>query len=177
MSLFATLSAAPPAVQIHLLFAFPSLVIGTLVLFWLRPGPWHKRFGYVWVVSMAGLATSGFFIHSDFKIIGPIGPLQAFSVLTLWTLYNGIRCARTGNIAAHRASFEGLWFGGIGLTVLLNFLPGRTMNRAVLGDHGEHGVWVVAVGVPLLVAFYLNRNRDFFFRRGRVSLQNDGISP
>ncbi len=150
------------AIRLHLLFAIPSVLVGTLVLFWLPPGPWHRRMGYVWVVSMAGLALTGFFIPSVIRIVGPVGPLHVFSVMALWSLWRGIVLARAGDIAGHRAAFEGLWFGGIGVAGLLNFIPGRTLNRGLLGAHWEQGWWVIAAGCVALGVIWARRNPNAF---------------
>lgn len=157
MSFAATLDPAP-AVLLHLGFVTPAVVLGTVVLFCLSPGRWHRRLGRVWVGCMAGVAVTGFFIPGTISLLGPIGPLHLFSALTLWTLWRGIRAARAGQVAVHRAAFEGLWFGGIGLAGLMNFIPGRTVNRALLGQYWEQGWWVIGIGVVLLGLVWLRRH-------------------
>ncbi|MHA7888725.1 DUF2306 domain-containing protein [Roseicyclus sp.] len=165
---FDPILTAPFTIQLHLAFAAPSVVIGTFVLFWLRPGRWHTRLGYAWVTSMAGLALTGFLMPGEIRLIGPVGPLHLFSALTLWSLWTGIGHARAGNIAAHRATFEGLWFGGIGGAGLLNFIPGRTVNRALLGAHWEQGWWVIALGALVLAALWARRNLPALRNVGRT---------
>lgn len=155
----ASILDAPPAILAHLAFAVPSVVLGTVVLFWLSPGRWHRRLGRVWVGCMAGVAVTGFFIPSAIGILGPIGPLHLFSALTLWTLWRGVTAARAGKIAVHRAAFEALWFGGIGVPGLLNFIPGRTLNRALLGPNLDQGWWVIGIGAVVLALLWLRRNR------------------
>jgi uncharacterized membrane protein len=146
------------AVQLHIAFALPSVALGPVVLFWLRPGMWHKRLGYAWVIAMAGLALSGFFIPSALGWLEWFGPLHLFSVLTLWSLWHGIALARAGNYRGHRAAFEALWFGGNGVAGLLNFIPGRTMNRAVLGPFADQGWLVIALGAAPLFPVWVKRN-------------------
>ena len=156
---FSVILDAPPVVMLHLGFVMPSVVLGTVVLFCLSPGRWHRRLGRVWVGCMTGVAMTGFFIPSAFGILGPIGPLHLFSALTLWTLWRGVASARAGKIAVHRAAFEALWFGGIGLAGLMNFIPGHTVNRTLLGPYWEQGWWVIGVGVVMLGLVWLRRNR------------------
>lgn len=161
MSLAPILQAGP-VIQLHFFFAMPAVFIGTLVLFWMRSGRWHKRLGHVWVVAMAGLALTGFLIPSEFGILGPVGPLHLFSVITLWSLWHGVAAARAGQYDVHKATFEGLWFGGIGVAGLMNFSPGRTVNRMVLGDHWHQGWWVIAIGGVGLAVLWARRNPGVF---------------
>jgi MYXO-CTERM domain-containing protein len=150
---------AGAAVQLHLVFAVPSVVLGTLVLFLLRPGRWHRRLGHAWVVSMAGLAISGLFIPSEMPLIGPVGWLHIFSAVTLFSLWRGIVLARRGDHESHSLTFEALWFGGIGAAGVMTFIPGRTVNRAVMGSHWEQGWWVVLFGLLGLAALWAWRRR------------------
>ena len=89
---------------------------------------------------------------------GGSGRCICLSALTLWSLWHGIALARAGNFRGHRATLEGLWFGGSGVAGLLTFIPGRTMNRAVLGPCADHGWWVIALGAALLFAVWAKRN-------------------
>jgi len=117
--------------QIHMIAAVPAIVIGPMVLFRRRVDAVHKKLGYVWLTAMMTLAIAGLFIPSNFAFLGYFGPLHGFSLLTIYSVITGVQHARRGNIAAHEATFRGLWFGGIGGAGLMQFIPGRTVHVLV----------------------------------------------
>lgn len=132
--------------QLHMIAAVPAILVGPFVLFRRKVDRRHKVLGYIWLMSMVALAVMGLFIPSEMAILGYFGPLHAFSILTLYSVVMGIRYARMGNIAAHRATLRGLWFGGIGGAGLMQFLPGRTVHQMVFGTVTDAGYIVIAVG-------------------------------
>jgi uncharacterized membrane protein len=136
--------------QIHMIAAVPAIVVGPFVLFRRRVDAWHKRLGYVWLTSMMILAVAGLFIPSSFGFLGFFGPLHLFSLLVIYSIISGVGHARRGNIAAHEATFRGLWFGGIGGAGLMQFLPGRAVHEMVFGAPNDAGYIVIAVGGALL---------------------------
>ena len=150
---------APVEILIHLVFAAVAIVIGPFALFRTRRDRVHKVLGYIWLSAMTGLAISGLFIHSEFPLIWYFGPIHLFSFLALWGVFDGIRLARQGNIAAHQATMKSLWYGAIGVSVLLTFWPGRTLNRVLFGEPSFAGFAVIAVGLVALLALYLHQRR------------------
>ena len=58
------LSDAPLAVQCHIGFALPALVLGPIALLRHRRDLVHRLVGRAWVVAMLGLSLSSFFVHS-----------------------------------------------------------------------------------------------------------------
>ena len=136
--------------QIHMIAAVPAILVGPFVLFRRHVDVWHKRLGYLWLSAMVVLAIAGLFIPSEFAFAGHFGPLHSLSLVTLGSVALGIRHAVVGNIAAHEATLRGLWIGGIGATVLLQFIPGRTVHRMVFGTVTDAGYVVIAVGAVLL---------------------------
>jgi len=102
------LLSAPITIQIHVVAAVASVVLGPLPLYRTRRDQFHKVVGYAWVVAMFTVATTAFFIHS-FAVIGPFSPLHGFALLTFWSLWRGVTLARQGNIHAHKATFRSLF--------------------------------------------------------------------
>ena len=145
------LLSAPLPIQIHAASAMAAIVLGPLPLYRQRRDMVHKVVGYMWVVAMAWAAFSSFFIYS-FAIIGPFSPLHGLAILALWSLWRGISYARADNIPAHRATFRSLYWTGLMIAGLANFLPNRRINEAVFNGHDELGYIVIAVGAGGLLA-------------------------
>ncbi len=146
-------------ILIHLVFATVAIFAGPFALFRTRRDRVHKVLGYIWFSAMTGLAISGLVIHSEFPLIWYFGPIHLLSFLALWGVFEGIRFARQGNIAAHQATMKSLWYGAIGVTGLLTFLPGRTLNRVLFGEPSLAGFAVIAVGLVALLALYLHQRK------------------
>lgn len=136
---------APLQIQIHASAALTAIATGPVALFGRKRGQLHKAFGYVWMAAMLIVATTSFLIHS-FAVIGPFSPLHGFALLTFWSLWTGLRHARAGRIRQHRATFRGLYWFGLLVAGLANFLPGRRINQLVFGGQDELGWIVVGLG-------------------------------
>ena len=146
-------------IQIHVCAALVSVFLGPFVLLRKRRDRVHKVMGYVWVVAMAVVALSSFAI-SEFAVIGPFSPIHGLAVLTLWSLWAGVRHAVQGRIAAHRIVFRNLYWYGLLVAGTLNFLPGRRMNEVVFGGQDTLGLWLIAaVGCAVALRFGLGRRR------------------
>lgn len=150
---------ARPIIQFHIAMAMVSLVLVPWVLWRERRDRLHKVLGYVWVIAMASLAFSSFFIHS-FALIGPFSPIHLLSVVTLVSLWLGIRHARAGRIAAHRATYRNLYYYGLCVAGGLNFLPGRLINKVVLGGV-EAPLLIACVLIVAIVWVRMPRRGDF----------------
>lgn len=148
---------ASPEIQLHIVAALIAIALGPIALY-LRPGGRvHKTIGYAWVTAMAVLALSSFAIHG-FALIGPFSPLHGLALFTLWSLWQAVRHARAGRIAAHQQVLRNLYWFGVMVAGLFNFLPGRAINRALLPANPELGYVVIALGLGI-AAVYLLRNR------------------
>lgn len=140
-------------IQLHLVCAIFALGLGPVAIWRKRRDRIHKISGYAWVVAMLGLATTGLMIPAfGFAIIGTLGPIHAFSFLTYWSIWTGMRAIFRKDIRTHEAAMKGLYYQGLLIAGLVNFVPGRRINRAVLGEHWEMGWAVIAVGAVGLVA-------------------------
>ena len=142
---------APGVIQFHVVGAMIALIVGPFVLFRRRRDGWHRKLGYVWTVSMALVAVSGLMIPSGAPWIGPFGPIHTLSLVTLWGIGEGLYHVYRRDFAKHRAAMQSVWFGAAGIAGVLTFLPGRLVNRAVLGGSDLLGYGVVVLGLAVLL--------------------------
>lgn len=151
------LLTAPPHIQIHAFAALLAVVLGPYAILRRRRDRLHRVAGYVWVGAMATVALSSFTIWS-FGMIGPFSLIHLLSILALWSLWTGMRAVFRGDIAAHRAAMEGLYWRGLLVAGVFNFLPGRTLNRMVFADRPELGQAVIVAGLAALaIHWWLGR--------------------
>jgi uncharacterized membrane protein len=92
----------------------------------------HRWLGFVWVMAMAAVAVSSFWIH-EFRWWGPFSVIHVLSLLVLATLVYSISAIRRGNITAHRNSMVQLYVLALLLTGGFTLLPGRTMHAVLFG--------------------------------------------
>ena len=152
------LYTADPIVQFHVVCALFALVLGPVALYRRRRDRVHKLLGYSWVCAIAGVALSSFGIHS-FAVIGPFSPIHALSLFTLWSLYEGLRLIRSGRVIGHRIVMRNLYWYGLCVAGLFNFLPGRTMNKVLLGGQDGLGYVVTGIGLVLILLAVLRGRR------------------
>lgn len=143
---FEPIETASFAIQFHIVCAVLGIFLGPIAIYRKTRDRLHKLAGYLWVSAMAGLATSGLFIHS-LPVIGPFGPIHLFSLMAYWSLFFGMQAIYRKDIKKHRSHMEGLYFQGLGLAGLFAFLPGRTLNEVLFGQFSIAGF----VGLAALV--------------------------
>lgn len=152
------LYTADPIVQFHVVCALFALVLGPVALYRRRRDRVHKLLGYSWVCAIASVALSSFGIHS-FAVIGPFSPIHALSLFTLWSLYEGLRLILSGRVIGHRIVMRNLYWYGLCVAGLFNFLPGRTMNKVLLGGQDGLGYVVTGIGLGLILLAVLRGRR------------------
>ena len=145
---------APVIIQLHAAAALLAIVLGPFVILRHRRDRLHKAGGYVWVVAMLVVAISSFGITS-FGVIGPFSPIHLLSILALWSIYSGMRHIFAGRVEAHRQTFQGLYWRGLLIAGLVNFLPGRATNRSIFSETPEAGYLVLGVGLALIFGWPL----------------------
>lgn len=152
---------APLQVQVHAVAAIAALLLGAMVLFRRRGTPLHKAMGRVWVVLMLIAAGSSIFIN-EIRLIGPFSPIHIFSIMTFVGVAQGIREIRRGNVAAHRAAMQGLYFFALILAGTFTLLPGRRMHDVLFGASAGWTPSLIAIGLALTTsaAIYLRLRRQ-----------------
>lgn len=152
MTLTPLLTAAP-VIQFHVVCALTALILGPFALYG-RKSRSHKIVGYVWVTAMVGLAVSSFFIHS-FPVLGPFSPIHLLSLFALWSIFEAMRHVFAGRIALHRLVMRNLYWYGLIVAGLFNFLPDRTINRTLFPGTPEAGWVVMGLGGAIALVFIL----------------------
>jgi len=114
------------------MIALTAVVLGGIQLATEKGTRLHRALGYVWVLMMAYVALSSFFIF-ELRIIGPFSPIHLLSILVLYSLWHGVRAARRGDIASHQRTMKSLYLFGLIITGFFTLLPGRAMHGVVFG--------------------------------------------
>ncbi|UWQ16461.1 DUF2306 domain-containing protein [Jannaschia sp. M317] len=156
---------APVHIQIHAGAALLALVLGPVALFSRRRGAMHRGAGWVWVLAMVVTALSSFLIHG-FGVIGPLSPIHILALFALWSVWRAMRQVMAGRIRDHALTMRGLYWRGLCLAGLFNFLPGRATNRALLPDDPQVGWIVILVGCAAIAGHALLTAR----REGRSAI-------
>lgn len=126
------LLTAPLPIQIHALAAL-MLIPLTLAIFSLRRGsPLHKKLGWAWVIGMAAVALSSFWVH-EIRLLGRFSPIHLLSILSLGTLVVAITAIRRRNVRRHRIAMLSLVWGALVGAGVFTLLPGRIMHDILLG--------------------------------------------
>ena len=155
---FAPFLELPLVIKIHAICATLAIFLGPFAILRKRRDRLHKTAGYFWVLTMLAVAISAIFIPSfGFAIIGPFGPIHLFVVLTLVSLWKGMGAVFRGDITAHREWMSGLYWQGLLVAGLVNFLPGRMTNRSLFPEIPELGYLVIGLGGTALIWFRLIR--------------------
>tara|TARA_R110002124_G_scaffold158839_2_gene326006 strand:- start:47 stop:445 length:399 start_codon:yes stop_codon:yes gene_type:complete len=123
---------APLIIQIHTFLAIGAVVL-TIAIFSLRKGsPLHRTMGWAWVILMAVVAISSFWIH-QLRVIGPFSPIHLLSIFVVWTLYSSVRAARGHQVQVHQRQMKALTFGALLVAGAFTSFPGRIMFAVVSG--------------------------------------------
>lgn len=128
MTLFASL---PLAIKIHLLAAVVALALGAVLMSVRKGRLFHRTAGWVWVSLVSLVAGSSLFITSLNH--GKLSILHLFTGWTLIVLPLAVIWARRHDVARHRRTMMGLFYGGFAINLFIAFIPGRTMWTLFLG--------------------------------------------
>jgi len=148
----------PIYLQIHVASAALALILGPVAIYRNRRDVWHKAVGYVWLTAIVVTAISSFWIQ-DFAMIGPLSPIHIFAVLALWGVVDGLRTAMARNFVAHAETLKSVYWNGVILAGLFNFLPGRRVNQAVFDGPSDLGWLIIGAGGAVLVWRVIRRRR------------------
>src|SRR6202162_5140943 len=131
MSLAPLLDAAP-AIPLHAFAAMTAFVLG-LVQFAAPKGTLpHRSIGWIWVLLMASVAISSFWIH-QIRLFGPWSPIHLLSIFTLTMLPFGVWVAHRHRVIDHRRIMISIFTGALVIAGLFTLLPGRIMRAVVFG--------------------------------------------
>ncbi|MBN8993083.1 MAG: DUF2306 domain-containing protein [Rhizobiales bacterium] len=132
MSLAPLLDAAP-AIPLHAFAAMAAFALG-IVQFAAPKGTLpHRTLGWIWVVLMAVVAISSFWIH-QIRLVGPWSPIHLLSVFTPIMLVLGVWHARRHQVRGHRITMLSIFAGALVIAGLFTFVPGRIMHAVVFGQ-------------------------------------------
>src|SRR4051794_26377423 len=92
---------ADPVIQIHAFTAMAAFALGLVQLAAPKGTLPHRTIGWVWVVLMAIIAVSSFWIHS-IRLVGVFSPIHLLSIFTLATLPLAVLHAHRHNVERHR---------------------------------------------------------------------------
>jgi uncharacterized membrane protein len=121
----------PLAIKLHLLGAVAALLLGG-VLMTLRKGRlFHRVAGWAWVCLVSLVAGSSLFITSLNP--GKLSILHLFTGWTLLVLPLAVIWAKRHEVARHRRTMMGLFYGGFVINLFIAFIPGRTVWNLFLG--------------------------------------------
>jgi uncharacterized membrane protein len=131
MSLAPLLEAAP-AIPLHAFAAMAAFLLG-LVQFAAPKGTLpHRTIGWIWVVLMAVVAASSFWIH-QIRLVGPFSPIHLLSIFTLVMLPLAVWRAHTHRVTDHRRIMILIFAGALVVAGLFTLVPGRIMHRVIFG--------------------------------------------
>jgi uncharacterized membrane protein len=118
----------PWALVIHVGTVIPALFLGGPVLLMKKGTKLHKLLGRIWATLMMITAVSSFWLQG---LVGSIGPIHIFSVVTLVSIPRGIYYARIGNMVGHQRAMTGPYIGLL-VAGLFAFTPGRLLSDLAL---------------------------------------------
>ncbi len=123
---------ADPVIQLHAFAAMAAFVIGAVQLAAPKGTGRHRAMGWLWVLLLATIAVSSFWIHR-LRMIGPFSPIHLLSIFTLVTLPVAVLAARRHRIDQHRRAMIAIFVGALVLAGLFTLVPGRIMSAVVFG--------------------------------------------
>ena len=128
----APLLDAAPAIPLHAFAAMSAFMLGLLQVAGPKGTLPHRMLGWIWVLLMAAVAVSSFWIH-QIKLVGPWSPIHLLSIFTLIMLPVAVWRARRHRVAEHRRIMSGMFLGALVVAGLFTLLPGRIMHSVVFG--------------------------------------------
>jgi len=131
MSLAPLLDAAP-AIPLHAFAAMAAFALGVVQIAAPKGTLPHRTLGWIWVILMAVVAISSFWIH-QIRLVGPWSPIHLLSIFTPIMLVAGVLYARRHNVRGHRITMISIFAGALIVAGLFTFVPGRIMHAVVFG--------------------------------------------
>ena len=123
---------APFPIPLHAAAAIAAFVLGLAQIALPKGTRRHVVMGWAWIVLMAVVAVSSFFI-SALGTFGRFSYIHVLSVVTLVSLVAGVREVRRGQVRMHAATMLYLFLGALVIAGAFTFTPYRVMNDVVTG--------------------------------------------
>jgi uncharacterized membrane protein len=127
------LLAASPVIIVHAFAAMGAFVVGVVQLAGPKGTTAHRTLGWIWVLTMATIAISSFWIHGINRT-GNYSWIHGLSVLVLVMLPLAVLAARRHHVSAHRKTMIGLFVGALVIAGLFTLMPGRIMHQVVFAS-------------------------------------------
>lgn len=128
----APLLNADPVIQLHAFAAMTAFVLGAVQLAAPKGTPRHKTMGWLWVLLLATIAVSSFWIHT-IRMIGPFSPIHLLSIFTLVMLPLAVLAAHHHRVPQHRRAMIAIFVGALVVAGIFTIAPGRIMHSVVFG--------------------------------------------
>ena len=129
----APLLDAPTQIPLHAFAAMAAFALGVVQLAAPKGTLPHRTLGWIWVLLMAAVAISSFWIH-QLRLVGPWSPIHLLSIFVLLMLPLAVWRAHTHRVADHRRIMISLFSGAVVIAGLFTLLPGRIMHTVVFGS-------------------------------------------
>ena len=120
-----------PVIAAHAVMAGLALAVGARLLAGVKGTTLHRVLGWSWVVLMAGVASSSFWIFR-----GGYSWIHLLSVYTLGALAVAVGRARRHEVRGHRRAMISLYVAALVITGLFTLLPQRLLGQALWGSLG-----------------------------------------
>ncbi|WP_088348453.1 MULTISPECIES: DUF2306 domain-containing protein [Rhodomicrobium] len=127
------LLSAKPVIIFHVIAATTALTLGIAQLSGAKGTRLHRALGWSWVLTMAAVAISSFWIHG-MKQFGNFSWIHGLSIFVLVMLTVAVTAARRHRVSAHRKTMIGLFIGALVITGLFTLVPGRLMHEVVFSS-------------------------------------------
>jgi len=127
----ALLAGLSTPIRIHLATALAALLLGGVLMAVRKGRTFHRVAGWVWVSLVSVTAGVTLFITSLND--GRWSLIHLFTAWTLLVLPIAVMAAKRHNVARHRRSMMGLFYGAFAINFFIAFIPGRTMWQMFFG--------------------------------------------
>jgi uncharacterized membrane protein len=131
MTLAPLLNAAP-AIPLHGFAAMAAFGLGVVQLAAPKGTLPHRTLGWIWVLLMALVAVSSFWIQ-QIRLVGPWSPIHLLSIFTLVMLPLGVWRAHRHHVNAHRWTMISIFTGALVIAGAFTLVPGRIMHAVIFG--------------------------------------------
>ena len=121
----------PLTIQLHIAAAVGALALGAVLMLVRKGRLFHRAAGWVWV-SLAGLVVGTSIFITELNN-GAWSLVHLFTGWTLIVLPSAVMWAKRHDVARHRRTMMGLFYGGFAINMFIAFIPGRTMWNMFFG--------------------------------------------